>query len=109
MSYIMTTGWAGFPLEILNITTLIINYFKRHTLAEDSKQVTLEIYSLPYYRIIPNVLLFIFVGIIYAPIAPLLPPFLLIYFALGYVIFKNQVRLIDLATLGFVLYACSCE
>ncbi|CAM6084775.1 unnamed protein product [Calypogeia fissa] len=91
MSYIMTTGWAGFPLEILNISTLILNYFKRHTTKADNGLPELELYSLPYHRIVPNVLLFIFVGIIYSAIAPLLPPFVLVYFILGYVIFKNQI------------------
>ncbi|CAM6089031.1 unnamed protein product [Calypogeia fissa] len=87
----MTTGWAGFPLEILNISTLILNYFKRHTTKADNGLPELELYSLPYHRIVPNVLLFIFVGIIYSAIAPLLPPFVLVYFILGYVIFKNQI------------------
>lgn len=92
MSYIMTTGWAGFPLEILNISTLILNIVKRHSRKTDDSLPELELCSLPFYRVIPNVLLFIFVGIIYSVIAPLLPPFLLIYFALGYIIFKNQVH-----------------
>lgn len=87
----MTTGWAGFPLEILNTGTLLLNFFKRHTIKENTMP-ELELYSLAYYRTIPNVLLFIFVGLIYSVIAPLLPPFLLVYFALGYVVFKNQVR-----------------
>ncbi|KAG6545847.1 hypothetical protein Mapa_012808 [Marchantia paleacea] len=91
MSYIMTTGWAGFPLEILQIGLLILNMLKRHTLKEDSNHPELELYSLPYYRVIPQLLLFILVGLVYAVIAPLLPPFLLVYFALGYVVFKNQI------------------
>ncbi|KAL2612175.1 hypothetical protein R1flu_023867 [Riccia fluitans] len=91
MSYTMTSGWAGFPLEILQIGLLMLNMLKRHTMKFDSDHPELELYSLPYYRVIPQLLLFILVGLVYAVIAPLLPPFLLVYCALGYIVFKNQI------------------
>jgi hypothetical protein len=90
MTYIMTTGWAGFPLEILQSSVLILNYMKR-LMNDRSRPLLSDVWSLPYYRYVPNVLLFIFLGLTYSIITPLLLPFLLVYFVLGYIVFRNQV------------------
>lgn len=93
MTYIMTTGWAGFPLEILQSSVLILNYTKR-MMIDRTKPLLSDVWSLPYYRYVPNVLLFIFLGLTYSIITPLLLPFLLVYFVLGYIVFRNQVPLL---------------
>lgn len=90
MTYIMTTGWAGFPLEILQSSVLILNYMKR-MMIDRTKPLLSDVWSLPYYRYVPNVLLFIFLGLTYSIITPLLLPFLLVYFVLGYIVFRNQI------------------
>lgn len=90
MTYIMTTGWAGFPLEILQSSVLILNYGKR-VMVDISRPLLSDVWSLPYYRYIPNILLFIFLGLTYSIITPLLLPFLLVYFVLGYIVFRNQI------------------
>lgn len=89
----MTTGWAGFPLEILQSSVLILNYMKR-MMIDRTKPLLSDVWSLPYYRYVPNVLLFIFLGLTYSIITPLLLPFLLVYFVLGYIVFRNQVPLL---------------
>jgi hypothetical protein len=48
---------------------------------------------LPYFRIIPFISLSILIGLVYAVVAPLLLPFLIVYFCLGYVVYINQVSL----------------
>ncbi|XP_024401372.2 CSC1-like protein HYP1 [Physcomitrium patens] len=90
MTYIMTTGWAGFPLEILQSSVLILNYVKR-IMVDRSRPLLSDVWSLPYYRCVPNVLLFVFLGLTYSIITPLLLPFLLVYFVLGYIVFRNQI------------------
>ena len=90
ITYIMTTGWAGLPLEILQTGALIFNFLKRHTV-EKSSPLLADVYSLPYYRTLPMVLLFTLFGLVYSIINPLLLPFLLVYFILGYIVFRNQV------------------
>lgn len=98
MTYIMTTGWAGFPLEILQFSVLALNYVKRLSV-DRSRPLLSDFWSLQYYRQVPNVLLFILVGITYSIITPLLLPFLLVYFILGYIVFRNQV---SFATIVFI-------
>lgn len=91
MTYILTSGLSGFSLEVLQPGLLIWNYIKLHTFGPGKKKNP-YLYSLPYYRIIPFICLFILIGMVYAVVAPLLLPFLIGYFLLGYVVFVNQVR-----------------
>ncbi|KAG0559254.1 hypothetical protein KC19_10G090800 [Ceratodon purpureus] len=90
ITYIMTTGWAGMPLEILQSGSLILNFLKRHTV-EKNKPLLDQVLSLPYYRTLPTVLFFVLLGLVYSIVNPLILPFLLMYFLLGYIVFKNQV------------------
>jgi hypothetical protein len=94
----MTTGWAGFPLEILQFSVLLLNYSKR-LMVDRSRPLLTNVWSMQYYRQVPNVLLFILLGITYSIITPLLLPFLLVYFILGYIVFRNQV---PFATIIFI-------
>lgn len=94
MTYILTSGLTGFSLEILQPGLLVLNYIKLHTWGR-GKNKNPYLYSLPYYRIIPFVCLFILIGMVYAVVAPLLLPFLIGYFALGYVVFIHQVSILQ--------------
>lgn len=91
----MTTGWAGMALEILQSGSLVLNFLKRHTV-EKNKPLLDNVLSLPYYRTLPTVLFFVLLGLVYSIINPLILPFLLIYFILGYLVFRNQVFHISL-------------
>ncbi|XP_074334763.1 CSC1-like protein At3g54510 isoform X2 [Apium graveolens] len=91
MTYILTSGLSGFSLEILQPGLLVLNYIKLHTWGR-GKNKNPYLYSLPYYRIIPFICLFILIGMVYAVVAPLLLPFLIGYFALGYVVFIHQIQ-----------------
>jgi hypothetical protein len=55
---------------------------------EDESYETLRF---PYHTEIPRLLLFGLLGFTNSVIAPLILPFLLIYFFLAYLIYKNQV------------------
>lgn len=47
--------------------------------------------SIPYHSEIPRILFFGLLGVTYFILAPLILPFLLVYFGLGYIIYRNQV------------------
>ncbi|KAK8643232.1 hypothetical protein V6N13_012537 [Hibiscus sabdariffa] len=91
MTYILTEGLSGFSTEILQPGMLIWDFVKSRTYGR-GKEKDLYLYSLQYYRIIPTVSLSILIGIVYAVIAPLLLPFLIVYFFLGYIVFINQIQ-----------------
>ncbi|KAL3622604.1 hypothetical protein CASFOL_034015 [Castilleja foliolosa] len=91
MTYILTNGLSGFSLEILQAGLLTWDTIKSR-MWDRGKKKQPYLYSLPYYRIIPFVSLVILIGMVYAVVAPLLLPFLVGYFCLGYVVFVNQIQ-----------------
>ncbi|KAI5060360.1 hypothetical protein GOP47_0024780 [Adiantum capillus-veneris] len=89
MNFVMTKGWTGYAIEILQPKVFFLGFFWRRVLRKRQYGPYAE--SLPYYKALPNLLLFIFIGFIYVIIAPLMLPFLMIYFFVGYIVFRNQI------------------
>ena len=50
-----------------------------------------ELPSVPYYREVPAILFFGLLGSTYFLLAPLILPFLIVYFFLGLIVYRNQV------------------
>ncbi|KGN52299.1 hypothetical protein Csa_009259 [Cucumis sativus] len=91
VTYILTSGLSGFSLEILQPGLLSWDLLKS-CLCCSRKENDAYLYSLPHARIIPFISLFLLIGMVYAVVAPLLLPFLIGYFCLGYVVYVNQVK-----------------
>ncbi|PNY03225.1 ERD (early-responsive to dehydration stress) family protein, partial [Trifolium pratense] len=91
VTYILTDGLSGFSLEVLQPGLLIWDILKSCTIG-CQREKNPYLYSLPYFRIIPFVSLSILIGLVYAVVAPLLLPFLIVYFCLGYVVYINQIQ-----------------
>lgn len=89
MNFIMTKGWTGFSTEILQPYAIIRGFFTKHLFGKQRYGPRVE--PLNYHRALPNLLLFIFVGFMYTILAPLLLPFLMIYFIIGYIVYRNQI------------------
>ncbi|GAU51842.1 hypothetical protein TSUD_416250 [Trifolium subterraneum] len=91
VTYILTDGLSGFSLEVLQPGLLIWDALKSCTLGTQ-REKSPYLYSFPYFRIIPFISLSILIGLVYAVVAPLLLPFLIVYFCLGYVVYINQIQ-----------------
>lgn len=91
MTYILTDGLSGFSLEILQPGLLSWDCIKSCFYC-GGKEKNPYLYSLPYFRVIPMASLSILIGMVYAVVSPLLLPFLIGYFCLGYLVFINQVE-----------------
>ncbi|MCO5614229.1 hypothetical protein L7F22_068509 [Adiantum nelumboides] len=89
MNFIMTKGWTGLATETLQTYPIISGFFLKHLLGK--KKYGPRVESLKYFRALPNVLLFVFIGFIYTLLAPLLLPFLMVYLIMGYIVFRNQI------------------
>lgn len=100
MTYILTDGLSGFSLEVLQFGLMILDFLRSHTLGRGEEENP-YLFSMPYYRVIPSVSVSMLIGMVYAIIAPLLLPFLIGYFYLGYVVWVNQVKI-------FLLHIKSC-
>ncbi|OIW17329.1 hypothetical protein TanjilG_22441 [Lupinus angustifolius] len=89
IAYVVTSGWTNIAIELFQMIPLFYNYinqiFYGHT--DDD----FEAPSIPYHSEIPRILFFGLLGITYFILSPLILPFLLVYFCLGYIIYRNQL------------------
>ncbi|XP_019428753.1 PREDICTED: CSC1-like protein HYP1 [Lupinus angustifolius] len=88
IAYVVTTGWTTIASELFQLTKLIFSFvnriFRRNVDDFDPP-------SIPYHSEIPRIRLFALLGVTYFILAPLILPFLLVYFCLGYIIYRNQL------------------
>ncbi|GMY07023.1 CSC1-like protein RXW8 isoform X2 [Fagus crenata] len=89
-TYVLTSGWASLACEVMQIFALLCNLSKRFILRikDDSSSDT---FSFPYHTEVPRLLLFGFLGFTCSILAPLILPFLLLYFVLAYLVYRNQI------------------
>ncbi|KAG5098781.1 hypothetical protein JHK82_048635 [Glycine max] len=89
-TYILSSGWASLAVEVMQIFPLLRNLFQRFILRlkEDALDGSL---SFPYHTEVPRILLFGFLGFTCAILAPLMLPFLLVYFFIAYLVYRNQI------------------
>ncbi|XP_057490204.1 CSC1-like protein RXW8 isoform X2 [Actinidia eriantha] len=88
MTYVLTSGWASLSSEIMQPYMLLCNFFYKFILRNKDEIGT---FSFPYHTEIPRVLLFGFLGFTYSLLAPLILPFLLVYFFLANLVYRNQI------------------
>ncbi|XP_045824827.1 CSC1-like protein RXW8 isoform X1 [Trifolium pratense] len=88
-TYVLSSGWASLGFELLQICPLLYNLFQRFLLRV--KDDTLSGISFPYHTEVPRILLFGFLGFTCSILAPLMLPFLVVYFLLAYVVYRNQI------------------
>ncbi|KAG5384521.1 hypothetical protein IGI04_035991 [Brassica rapa subsp. trilocularis] len=89
-TYCFTSGWASLACEIMQPMALIWNLAAKSI--STNKDESYETLRFPYHTEIPRLLLFGLLGFTNSVIAPLILPFLLIYFFLAYLIYKNQAH-----------------
>lgn len=92
MTYVLTSGWASLSCELIQPFPLLYNSFYRFILRnkDDSSYGS---YTFPYHTEVPRVLLFGLLGFTCSVLAPLILPFLLVYFFLAYLVYRNQVSI----------------
>ncbi|KAI5437682.1 hypothetical protein KIW84_023701 [Lathyrus oleraceus] len=87
ITYVVTSGWTSVSSELFRIIPYILNLITRLFTTPDDE---FELPYMPYHKDIPRVLFFGLLGITYFFQAPLILPFVLAYFCLAYVIYRNQ-------------------
>eukprot|EP00041_Stephanoeca_diplocostata_P034560 m.1184672 g.1184672 ORF g.1184672 m.1184672 type:complete len:805 (+) comp24542_c0_seq2:135-2549(+) len=92
-SFIMILGFVGIPLQLLNPGHLIVGTLMKKTLAKtEAQQDRVEAPKFINYGVdYGKHMLVVVLGFCYAPIAPIILPFALVYFALGFLTIKFKV------------------
>lgn len=92
MTYIMIDGWTSNAAEIFRLLPLLIYHLQNSRVQTDKERVKVIPATPPQYNIVlSRVSLYFLIGLVYAIISPLILPFLCVYFALGYIVYRNQV------------------
>ncbi|KAK2655682.1 hypothetical protein Ddye_008734 [Dipteronia dyeriana] len=88
IAYVVTSGWTSLSSELLRLMPLVSSFWSWlfSKIFED-----FEVPSFPCHSEIPRILFFGLLGITYFFLAPLILPFLLVYYCLGYIIYRNQL------------------
>jgi hypothetical protein len=89
--------FVGYGLELSRIVPLIIYHLKRKYLCKTEAELKEAWYpgDLGYGTRFPGDMLVVTIVLCYSVIAPLIIPFGVVYFGLGWLILRNQVMFID--------------
>ncbi|KAL3743883.1 hypothetical protein ACJRO7_019049 [Eucalyptus globulus] len=93
ITYIMVDGWAGIASEILRLKPLIIFHLKNMLFVktERDKEKAMNPGSVDFPETLPSLQLYFLLGIVYAVVTPILLPFILVFFAFAYLVYRHQI------------------
>ncbi|TMW97221.1 hypothetical protein EJD97_005955 [Solanum chilense] len=90
MTYVLTSGWASLSVELLQPFGLICRLFSRFIMRNTDASCYGTL-TFPYHTEVPRILLFGLFGFAYAILAPLILPFLVVYYSIAYLVYRNQI------------------
>ncbi|KAI9178208.1 hypothetical protein LWI28_023882 [Acer negundo] len=93
ITYIMIDGWAGIASEILRLKPLVIFHLKNMFIVktERDKVRAMNPGSVDFPETLPSLQLYFLLGIVYAVVTPILLPFILVFFAFAYLVYRHQI------------------
>ncbi|GAB2274929.1 hypothetical protein Dimus_009698 [Dionaea muscipula] len=93
ITYTMVDGWAGMAAEILRLKPLICYHLKVCFLVntEKDKEEAMNPQSFGFNTREPQIQLYFLVALVYAVAAPILLPFIVLLFSLGYIVYRHQI------------------
>lgn len=93
ITYIMVDGWAGIASEILRLKPLVIYHLKNMFLVKTDRdrERAMNPKSVGLPETLPTLQLYFLLGLVYAVVTPVLLPFILVFFALAYFVYRHQV------------------
>ncbi|XP_065878543.1 CSC1-like protein At1g32090 [Euphorbia lathyris] len=93
ITYIMVDGWAGIASEILRLKPLVIFHLKNMFLVKTDRdrERAMNPGSVDFPETLPTLQLYFLLGIVYAVITPILLPFILVFFAFAYLVYRHQI------------------
>ncbi|MFQ6667017.1 hypothetical protein Gotur_033174 [Gossypium turneri] len=89
-TYVLSSGWASLSCEIMQPFPLICNFFRKFILRTKVEPSSCAL-TFPHHTEIPRLLLFVHIGFACSIMAPLILPFLLVFFFLAFLVYRNQI------------------
>ncbi|KAB8113855.1 hypothetical protein EE612_052996 [Oryza sativa] len=93
MTYIMVDGWAGIANEILRVKPLVIYHLKNMFIVktERDRERAMDPGSIGLAENLPSLQLYFLLGLVYAVVTPILLPFIIIFFAFAFLVYRHQI------------------
>ncbi|KAL8536451.1 hypothetical protein ACS0TY_011891 [Phlomoides rotata] len=93
ITYIMVDGWAGVAGEILRLKPLVIFHLKNIFIVKTDRDLdrAMDPGGVELRETLPSLQLYFLLGIVYMVVTPILLPFILIFFAFAYFVYRHQV------------------
>ncbi|CAD5314265.1 unnamed protein product [Arabidopsis thaliana] len=93
ITYIMVDGWAGIAGEILRLKPLVIFHLKNMFIVktDEDRVRAMDPGFVDFKETIPSLQLYFLLGIVYTAVTPILLPFILIFFAFAYLVYRHQI------------------
>ncbi|XVF21817.1 hypothetical protein REPUB_Repub12eG0122500 [Reevesia pubescens] len=93
ITYVMVDGWAGIAAEILRLVPLVIFHLKNTFLVktEQDREQAMDPGCVDFATSEPRIQFYILLGLVYSAVTPVLLPFIIIFFAFSYLVFRHQV------------------
>ncbi|XP_050208177.1 CSC1-like protein At3g21620 [Mercurialis annua] len=93
ITYIMVDGWAGVAGEILRLRPLIIYHLKNTFLVktEKDREEAMDPGTIGFNTGEPQIQLYFLLGLVYCVVSPILLPFIIVFFALAYIVYRHQI------------------
>ncbi|KAL9360643.1 hypothetical protein Peur_048766 [Populus x canadensis] len=93
ITYIMVDGWAGVAGEILRLKPLIIYHLKMFFMVKTEKDMeeAMDPGTIGFNTGEPQIQLYFLLGLVYAVVSPILLPFIIVFFALAFVVYRHQI------------------
>ncbi|KAL6502846.1 hypothetical protein OROHE_024014 [Orobanche hederae] len=93
ITYIMVDGWSGVASEIIRLVPLIKFHIKNTFLikTEWEKELATAPGSIDFATTEPQIQLYFLLGLVYSVVTPLILPFIVVFFAFSYVIYRHQI------------------
>ncbi|XVE55698.1 hypothetical protein DITRI_Ditri03aG0179200 [Diplodiscus trichospermus] len=90
-TYVLSSGWASLSCEVIQLFALLCNVFSKFILRSKEEASSYCALNFPHHTEIPRLLLFGLLGFTCSVMAPLILPFLLVYFFLAFLVYRNQI------------------
>ncbi|KAK9733554.1 hypothetical protein RND81_04G074900 [Saponaria officinalis] len=93
ITYIMIDGWAGVAAEVLRIVPLLLFHIKNAVLVktEQDREEAMDPGFLDFAAYEPRIQLYFLLGLVYCVVTPILLPFIIVFFAFAYLVFRHQI------------------
>lgn len=93
ITYIMVDGWSTVAAEALRLGAFMWYHLQNMVIVktERDRNNAMAFSTLQYNAVLPKLGLYFLLGLVYSVISPLILPFIIVFYAFGYIIYRNQV------------------